>query len=99
MPPQVLDAMRRSDRDYSYINELQTALDAIPTEYYDFLSPQPITEDNLDFQDGMHGSQLLYDKILLAIVETNPKSALAPYIDKAWLQQDIRQLTRNPAPP
>ena len=93
MPPPVAEAMRASGADYAYVDKLKGALNAMPVEYYDFLTPSPLTSDPADYTDGVHWGQRLSGAMVLEMLNRNPNSALAPYVDRAWLEQDVARLT------
>jgi hypothetical protein len=89
LAPPVLQRLQESSDGYSYILEMHRELQQIGTEYYDFLSPNDTNNDPCEYLDGIHGGDVVYQKILLGMVNQNPNSAISQYIDAVSLQKAV----------
>ena len=82
----VLAAMDGMGVAFGYLAEVRTYLAGLPVESYDFLDPAALGAGDCEFVDGFHGGEVVYQRVLLAILERNPASALAPLLDAAALR-------------
>jgi hypothetical protein len=82
----VLAAIRGMGEAFGYVAEVRAYLAGLEVESYDFLDPAALGADDCEFVDGFHGGEVVYQRILLAIVERNPASALAPLLDATALR-------------
>jgi hypothetical protein len=81
----VLAAMGGMGEAFGYVAQVRAYLAGLEVESYDFLDPALLGANDCEFVDGFHGGEVVYQRILLAIVEANPASALAPLLDAAAL--------------
>lgn len=86
--PPVAQAMARSGR-HGFLDDLDRALKARGREVYNFHDPARLGSDLCEFGDAYHSGNVTYLRMLKAIVESNPRSALAAYVDPAQLERDI----------
>ncbi len=77
----VLAAMTEMGEAFGYVAEVRAYLAGLEIESYDFLDPAALAADDCEFVDGFHGGEVVYQRILLAIVEANPASALAALLN------------------
>jgi len=99
--PPVARAMARSGR-HGFLADLDRALKARGREYYNFHDPVSVGSDICEFGDAFHSGNVTYLRMLKNIVESNPRSHLAAYVDPAQLARDIGRdaggtLSRYPA--
>lgn len=66
---------------YAYVAELRQALSSLGVEAYDFHDPRSLGAGDDEFLDHIHPGDVLYLRMLSAILAARPDSALAPYLD------------------
>ncbi len=89
LAPQMLDAIEAHHAQYAYLGEMRQALTNLPVEYYDLLNGTGLTNDACEYVDGDHAGEVADQRLLLAILEGNPHSVLAPLLDHGRLQSYI----------
>jgi hypothetical protein len=99
--PPVAQAMARSGR-HRFIDELDREVRARGREYYNFHDITRLGSDVCEFGDAIHSGNVAYLRMLKSIVDSNPRSALASFVDPAQLARDIARdaggtLSRYPA--
>ncbi len=67
---------------YSYVDKFREfmKLQLQNMEFYDFQNILDIGSNDCECIDGIHGGDVTYQKILLKIIEDNPKTALKDYL-------------------
>ena len=96
MPPlarRVLDKMATRGADYGYFADMRKYAARHEMEAYDFTEPESLGADDCEFVDGFHGGEVVYQRLLAAIVERNPESVLAAYVDADALERSIGEAT------
>jgi hypothetical protein len=91
LPPQVFDRMRSLGPAYGYVNEMKRAIARLDVEAYDFQGGDDVVSDACEFFDGFHGGDVVLQRILLAIADRHPDSALRPYLDLDALRLATRR--------
>ena len=87
----VLDRMVARSPAYAYISAFRDRIKTMTVERYDFSDPGSLGSDDCEFVDGVHGGEIVYQRILAEIVRRNPQSAIAPLVSSADLRRSIKQ--------
>jgi hypothetical protein len=91
LPPPVRDAMNAQGDAFAYVAEVKRMLRALPVEVHDFQGGDEVVADACEYFDGYHGGDVVFQRILLAIGERHPASALRPYLDLDRLRETTRR--------
>ncbi len=92
LPPyseRLLAAMAAMPGAYDYVADVRAYVAGLAVESYDFLDPELIGADDCEFVDGFHGGEIVYQRMLVHMVEQHPTSVLAPLIDLDQLRTSI----------
>ena len=76
---------------YGHVAALRRWLARMPGEGYDFHDPRALGADDSEFLDHIHPGDVVYLRMLRAILEARPDSALAPYLDADALDRAIHR--------
>jgi hypothetical protein len=85
--PTIYQKMQSMPKEYAFITELRNYLRTLPLEFYDFHDVSAVSNLDCEFFDGFHCGDVLYQKILLAMVKKNPHSALKKYLNIPLLEE------------
>ena len=89
--PPLVRAMAASAR-HGYLRQLDRQLVALGVEYYNFQDPATLgAADLCEFADYNHSGNTMHMRMLQAVLQRNPASALAPYVDRARIAAGIRR--------
>ena len=93
MAPTIYKKLQTMPKEYAYIEELRDYIHTLPVEAYDFHDISEVSTSDCEFFDGFHGGDVLYQKILLKIVEKNPASALKKYLNIPLMAEKIKEFS------
>lgn len=86
LAPAVLVKLEKYKDRYAYINKFLEIPKSFGVEYYNF-HQHVIAADECEYIDGIHPGDVIYQKMLLSIAESNPGSILAGHIAKSRLEK------------
>lgn len=95
--PTVYKKMQTMPKEYAFIEELRNYLQTLPVEFYDFHDISEVSSQECEFFDGFHCGDVLYQKMLLKIVEENPASALKKYLNIPLMAAKIKEFSGHVA--
>jgi len=88
-PIKLLELAKSPDK-YGYIDEIRQAFSSKLTHYYDMLDPRRFRSGDCEFEDGNHGGEVTYLRMLLAI-DRHDKSVFNGYFDALQAKQLIAE--------
>jgi hypothetical protein len=91
LPPPVFERMRALGPAFGYVSEMKRALEGLGVEAHDFQGGDEVVGDPCEFFDGFHGGDVVFQRILLAIADRHPDSALRPTLDLEALRVATRR--------
>ena len=91
--PTIYKKMQSISKQYAYVEELRNYLQTAPVEFYDFHDISAISPSDCEFFDGTHCGDVLYQKMLLKIVEENPDSALKRYVNIPLIEEKSKEFS------
>ena len=88
--PGIARAMAESGR-HGFMQDLDRQLRSRGFEYYNFHDPSALGADACEFSDAYHSGNVVFMRMLRAMLQMNPSSPLAAYVDRAMLDDGIRR--------
>jgi len=87
----IYEIMRIDPDKYAYVNSIRKYLKTLPYEIYDFHDVGTVHVDDCEFIDGIHGGDVVFQRLLLNIVSSNPDSALRTYLDLNLMRKSVKK--------
>ena len=85
--PVVADKLKGMEHSYRYVDSLRSRLAALE-HYHDYHDPTVLNATDCEFIDGFHGGDVVFQRILLDMAETDP--VLGRFVDTSRLSESIR---------
>jgi hypothetical protein len=87
----IYEKMRNAANKYAYVNGLRQYLKTLPCEMYDFHNIGTVHVDDCEFIDGIHGGDVVFQRLLLNIIGRNQNSALRAYLDLNLMRKSVKK--------
>ena len=91
LAPPVRARMEARGSAFAYIERARAGVRALGYELYDFHDPQSLTADACEYFDGVHGGDVMSQRLLLEIARRRPDSPLSPYLDQARMRNAVAE--------
>ena len=91
--PQIIDAWGATGR-HDFMPTLVKEIGKLAAgnhEFYSFHDPRHLDSGVCEFADTRHGGNTLYMRILREVLQRNPGSRIADYVDASWLDENIER--------
>lgn len=85
--PAVAEKLRLMGPSYRYFDVLRGRLAALE-QYHDYHDPTDLAATDCEFIDGFHGGDVVFQRILVDLAETDP--SFARFVDRERLRESIR---------
>ena len=91
LAPPVRARMEARGPAFAYIARARGGVRALGYELHDFHDPQPLTADACEYFDGVHGGDVMSQRLLLDVAQRRPDSPLSPYLDLARMRNAVAE--------
>ena len=84
----VFDLMQQRAANYGYLQPAREAFRSLPIRVFDFIDPRSIGAPDCEFADGLHGGDIVHQRMLLEIGEQMPEVRAFLNIDE--MRRNVR---------